>query len=283
MTDGVASDAGRGILRRRTARERFHVDRRAPAADLAWAVDYLWILTWDLRGREPHRQQVLSGPSVNMTFTTGGRARVVGVVRDVFTETIAGEGRVVGVRFRPGGFRPFLGGPVSRLTGRMVPVEEVFGAEARRVADAIIAESRTDRAVALVEEFLRTRAPSSPDPVTAEIDAIIARVAASPGLLRVDELAAAAGSGPRRLQRIFAEYVGVGPKWVIRRHRIQEAAERAAEHAAEHAAEGTAGNEGAGVDWAALSAELGYADQAHFTRDFTGVVGVPPARYARGC
>lgn len=266
MTDGVAYEAGRGILRRRTARERFQVDRRVPAADLAWFADYVWVLTWDLRGREPHRQQVLAGPSVNMTFTTGGRARIVGVVRDVFTETIAGEGRVVGVRFRPGGFRPFLGGPVSALTGRMVPVEEVFGPEARAVADAIIAEPRTDAAVAFLEDFLRARAPSAADPVVAEVGAVVARVAASPGLVRVDELAAASGIGARRLQRIFAEYVGVGPKQVIRRHRIQEAAERAGED----------------TDWAALSAELGYADQAHFTRDFTAVVGMPPARYARG-
>lgn len=243
-----------------------------PASDLSWAVDYLWVLTWDLRDQEPHRQQVLTSPSVNMTFTTGGRARIVGIVRDVFTETISGEGRVVGVRFRPGGFRPLLDGPVSGLTDRMVPVEDVFGPDARVVADAIIAESRTDEAVALLEDFLRSRLPEAPDPVVVEVSAVVARIAASPGLLRVDSLASATGIGTRRLQRIFAEYVGVGPKWVIRRHRIQEAAERA----------GQSAGQGTDVDWAALSAELGYADQAHFTRDFTGAVGVSPDRYARG-
>jgi AraC-like DNA-binding protein len=93
--------------------------------------------------------------------------------------------------------------------------------------------------------------------------------AGDPALLRVDELAGGLGMGTRRLQRIFAEYVGVGPKWVIRRYRMQEAAERA-------------GN-GAGVDWAALSAELGYADQAHFTRDFSRAIGTSPAQYARDC
>jgi AraC-like DNA-binding protein len=93
------------------------------------------------------------------------------------------------------------------------------------------------------------------------------RIAADPALLRVDELAEALGTGTRRPQRIFAEYVGVAPKWVIRRYRMQEAANRA----------------GAGVDWAALSAELGYADQAHFTRDFSRVIGISPAQYARDC
>jgi len=34
------------------------------------------------------------------------------------------------------------------------------------------------------------------------------------------------------------------------------------------------------VDWAALAADLGYADQAHLSRDFTATLGVPPTQYA---
>ena len=70
----------------------------------------------------------------------------------------------------------------------------------------------------------------------------------------------------RSLQRLFADYVGVSPKWVMRRARLHEAAERA--------------DSGEPVDWAALASDLGYADQAHLTRDFTVTIGVPPARYA---
>ncbi len=266
MTEG-AHGGGRGILHRRTARERFHVERRSPPVDLAAVADYLWVLTWDLRGHAPHTQQVLTHPVVNMTFTTGGRARVVGVLRGVFTETIEGRGRVVGVRFRPGGFRPFCGGPVSGITDRFTPVEELFGPSARTAADAIIADQDPDSAVGRVEDLLRAHAPDRPDPTVAEAVAMVERIAGDPALLRVADLAEALGIGTRRLQRIFKEYVGVGPKWVIRRYRMQEAADRA----------------GDGVDWAALSAELGYADQAHFTRDFTAAIGASPAQYARDC
>lgn len=38
---------------------------------------------------------------------------------------------------------------------------------------------------------------------------------------------------------------------------------------------------GAGIDWAWLAAELDYADQAHFTRDFTAMAGESPTRYAQ--
>lgn len=266
--DGIR-DGGRGILRPRTAMERFGVHRRAPPADLAKLVGYHWILTWDLRPGEPHRQQVLTHPAVNMTFTTGGRARVVGVVRGMFAETIEGRGRVVGVRFRAGGFRPFLGAPLTVLTDRFTPVEEIFGPESRAVADTIIATPDADEAVGVLEEFLRSRAPDRPDPLIDEVGGIVDLIAADARLTRVAALARATGIGTRRLQRIFANYVGVGPKWVILRYRLQEAADRAAS--------------GAETDWAELAADLGFADQAHFTRDFTTAIGTSPARYAQDC
>jgi AraC-like DNA-binding protein len=52
----------------------------------------------------------------------------------------------------------------------------------------------------------------------------------------------------------------------MRRARLHEVAARA--------------DSGEFIDWATLAADLGYADQAHLTRDFTATIGVPPARYA---
>jgi AraC-like DNA-binding protein len=80
-------------------------------------------------------------------------------------------------------------------------------------------------------------------------------------------LAAWRATSPRRLQRLFAEYVGVGPKWVIRRYRLHEITERLAT--------------GTPIDWARLAAELGYADQSHLSRDFTEIVGETPTQYAQ--
>ena len=104
------------------------------------------------------------------------------------------------------------------------------------------------------------------DPLAEQAAALVARITDDPGLRRVDQLSASSGMTPRTLQRLFADYVGVSPKWVMRRARLHEAAERA--------------DSGEPVDWAALASDLGYADQAHLTRDFTVTIGVPPARYA---
>jgi transcriptional regulator GlxA family with amidase domain len=97
---------------------------------------------------------------------------------------------------------------------------------------------------------------------------MVERISTDQALRRVASLAEVLRLPERRLQRLFAEYVGVSPKWVMRRARLLEAAHRA--------------DAGDVVDWAALALDLGYADQAHLTRDFTATLGVPPARYATG-
>ena len=104
------------------------------------------------------------------------------------------------------------------------------------------------------------------DPLAEQVAALVSNITDDPGMRRVDQLSASSGMTPRTLQRLFADYVGVSPKWVMRRARLHEAAERA--------------DSGEPVDWAELAADLGYADQAHLTRDFTVTIGVPPTRYA---
>jgi AraC-like DNA-binding protein len=108
----------------------------------------------------------------------------------------------------------------------------------------------------------------SPDPLASQAADLVALISSDTSLRRVDQLAAASGWSVRGLQRLFADYVGVGPKWVMRRARLHEASLRA--------------DSGEAVDWTELAADLGYVDQAHLTRDFTTTIGVPPGRYAAG-
>ncbi|MEV0094331.1 helix-turn-helix transcriptional regulator [Streptomyces sp. NPDC050738] len=252
----------RAILHPRTAAERFRLEYAPVPPDLAPFLAGYWILHWDLDA--PHRQRVLTYPVVHLTFATGGEAQVTGVVTDTFVREISGAGRVLGLRFRPGGIRPFLDGPVSALTDRVLDIEDVFGPGARTVADAVVGESDVPAALERAAALLRAVGPA-PDPAVDTVAGLVEAVDGDPELLRTSQLAALAGMSTRQLQRLFAEYVGIGPKRVIRRARMQEAAARAATEP---------------QDWAALAADLGYADQAHFIRDFTASVGISPAQYA---
>jgi AraC-like DNA-binding protein len=218
-----------------------------------------WLVRWDLRGQPPYRQKIVPYPNVHLSFVDDDPPWVHGVSTGHVCRELAGRGRVFGVAFRPGCFRPFLRRPVATITGRSVPAADLFGPL------PALADGPDDERVAGVEALLRAGRPA-PDPVAARAAAIVDLVATDPELTRVEALARRLDTSVRQVQRLFAEYVGVGPKWVIRRYRLHEVTERLAN--------------GGVVHWAGLAAELGYADQAHLTRDFTAMFGEPPTAYA---
>ncbi len=256
---------GRGVLHPDLAATRFALDRVKPSAALAPFVEFYWIVRWDLRDQPPYRQTILPHPCVNLAFEASG-PRIYGVDRRLFTRELTGQGQALGVRFLAGGFRPFWPAPVSRLTDRVVPAARVFGPRAEQARRAIMqADAASGEMIAHAEVLLGSVRPER-DPAAERAADLVARITADPALRRVDEFAAAAGMTARSLQRLFADYVGVSPKWVMRRARLHEAAVRA--------------DSGEPVDWAELAAGLGYADQAHLTRDFTATIGVPPTHYA---
>jgi AraC-like DNA-binding protein len=258
---------GPGVLHPESAATRFRLTRHEPAADLAPFVDFYWIVRWDLTGQAPYDQAILPHPNVNLAFEAGRPpvAAVYGVDTKIFTRRLSGAGKALGIRFRPGGFRPYYGAPISALNDRVVPASAIFGPGTGSTLDGVMAAADDEAMIACAAGLLRAAAPSA-DPVTDEVAGIVARITADPAIRRVGELATAFGIPERRLQRMFAEYVGVSPKWVMRRARLHEAASRA--------------DEGEGVDWAILASDLGYADQAHLSRDFTATLGIPPSRYA---
>ncbi|MFJ7066343.1 DUF6597 domain-containing transcriptional factor [Streptomyces sp. NPDC101115] len=220
--------------------------------------------------------------STGADSTVTDSAVVSGIGLELFTKKLTGRGRVCGVQFRPGGFRPFAPAwPVSHWTGRIVPLAAAFGSEAgggggdahpgspSGLLARVLSPDDDHARVAALDAFLLAHGPAA-DPAAEQAMALVDLVRTDRTVRRVSALARAAGLSPRSLQRLFASHVGVGPKWVILRYRIHEALERA-----------ESGSAATPPDWAALAADLGYSDQAHLVRDFTATIGVPPTAYAR--
>lgn len=264
MNEGVGK--ARGVLRHAPASGGvFHHARIAPPPVLAGVVQHYWIVRWDLQGGPPQLRETLPHPNVHLVCEAGG-SRIHGIHAGRFSTVPEGCGGVFGVKFRPGGFHGFLRQPVSALRNRSIAPQEVFGAEAAGLAAIVQAQPDDERMVALASGFLAARLPP-PDAQALRVGEMVDAIAADRGIRTLDDVATRWSMTPRTLQRLFNQYVGIGPKWVINRYRMHEALERV-----------DAGN---AVDWTQLALDLGYFDQAHFIRDFKALVGCSPMAYAR--
>jgi AraC-like DNA-binding protein len=244
--------------------DRVRFERHEPSGSVARFVSWYWTVAWAMPAGEAHEQHVLAHPVVNVVFE-GASADVYGLQHRLQVRRLAGTGGVVGVMFRPAGFRPFAEVAMSALADRSVAATAVFGDAINGLERRFATEGVSAPFVATLDDFLAERVPDArrPSEDTTELVELVAR---DRSILRVDDLAARASMSARGLQRLFSDHVGASPKWVIRRYRLYDIAERAVREPR--------------VDWAALAAELGYADQAHLTRDFTAAFGVSPQRYA---
>ncbi|OLB80173.1 MAG: hypothetical protein AUI14_07590 [Actinobacteria bacterium 13_2_20CM_2_71_6] len=253
----------RGILQPDEGLRHFRLTRYPPSAPLAGLVQWYWLVEWDLRGRPDYEQRTLTHPCVNMVFEPGC-ARVYGVTRRVSVNRLTGKSWALGVLFRPGGFAPFVPGPVSALTDTARDIADWLPAGDPLIAN-VRAEADAAARAGLVDSALTAALPEvAPD--VWEAVAAARLVEEDRGIQRVDDLAERVGCGIRYLQRLFARTVGVSPKWVIRRYRLLDAGEAVAR--------------GQRVDWADLAMRLGYSDQPHLSRDFRAAFGTSPARYA---
>jgi AraC-like DNA-binding protein len=259
-------DDTRGIVDAAAGLARFTLTRHPPQAAPAWTVDHYWVVRWDLAAGESHDQRVVPHPAVHLVFDDEGGAEIHAISPHEFVRHLEGRGQVIGVKYRAAGFRPYLGAPVTTIAGRQLAAADVLGPGVIDVAAALRGSADLNDAVGAVDRFVASL-DAAPLPMTGPLNAVVDHLVGDRTVTRVGELARRLETNPRRLQRLFAEHVGMGPKWVINRLRVHEAAERA--------------GRGRPIDWAALAAEFGYSDQSHLVREFTAAVGAPPDRYAR--
>ena len=257
----------RGILRAPRPDGLLDGRRFVPSPQLAPYIHHYWSIRWSLRS--PFTAETLPHPAAQVlrfATSTERSAVVLGVPSGALARTLIDEGETFGVSFRPVMFQALLGASMASITDRVVPLEQVVGTSARRWARAIDAARAPEEKVALTEALL-TPLLGTPSPRLERIRDLVERIAVDRSILRVEDIARASDQDTRALQRCFRTYVGVSPKSVIQGYRLHEAAiQLRAPHP---------------PSLAELAASLGYADQAHFGRDFKRTVGQTPRAFGQ--
>ena len=274
-TNATASTAG--VLRPDEFARHVRLERVPAGTAVEQWVENHWSLAWDLPEGRSFTSEVLPHPTCSLTVELGSHPRpglplgevvaVTGVCTRRFDVEVRGTGRVLGVRFRPGGLSALTGVAASVWGDRSVPARGLLPDDlvAALGDPSLVAQPQAWREVA---EAGLSRLSRGPDDRYRALLGIVADMLADRTLLTVAQVADRHATTVRSLQRLFTQYVGVGPKWVLARYRMHDVVDAL-----------DAGYDGALSD---LAHEYGWYDQAHFTRDFTALVGVPPGRYRNG-
>ena len=243
------------------------IHRYAPSDHLVDLVDRYWIPVWSLA--EPSTQSTLQHP-VCLVVVSNTYARFYGVSRGRSSVTLEGDGWAVGTMLSPAAGRLVLGRPVAEVTDTWVELGDLLPGPA--LVDDVRAAMHDDPhdpaahlvAIARVESWLETHLPV--DATGLAVNRLVAWLRDHPEVTRVDEVAREAGLSERSLQRLVEQRIGLSPKWLLQRRRLHDAVE------ALKSGRGTLAD---------LAADLGYADQAHFTHDFRTVTGMTPGDYLK--
>lgn len=194
-----------------------------------------------------------------------GTSYVSGIGSRKAAYTLQGKGLISGVLYRPGAFRGYISGPMSDLVDRKMDISRFFPFDAEAAEKEIFASNSPEERVAYMEGLLSSNIPE-PDDKVDELNRIVGAIMEDRSMTSVDLLVDRFNVSKRTLQRMFKKYLGVSPKWAIQRYRMHEASE-----AIEN-----------GADIATVALELGYFDQAHFSKDFKTIVGASPHAYRQG-
>ena len=238
-----------------------------PRAGLDSWVGCLWSQTIGPSGAD-FLQRVLPDGCADIVWIGHGGPRVVGPATRTVIERLPPGSNVVGIRFRPGATAAALGISAAELCNAQAELDAVVG---RRTALNFVraAEAPTLAAkLAAVDEAMRLHLANrpAPDPVVVAVVSLLEQRLTPP----VRDITAAAGPGlsERQIRRRFRTAVGYGLKTFQRVARLRRLRALASSPARLR-------------HLAMVAYDLGYADQAHMTREITLLAGVSPALLVR--
>lgn len=242
----------------------FH--REPATGDIAALVRWFWIPEWDIEPRRTSRQHVIGFPACNLVVegTTTGLA---GPTTRASYRDLSGRGWAVGAVLRPAAVPAVVGDPAElRDTYRSVELPGLTAAVRSAMTADAPAKDRYAAATTAFADWLLGHV-SDPGEEALLANRLVEKAETDPQLTTVKELAAELSISTRTLQRLAVKYVGLPPAALIRRRRLQEAAEKL--------------RRDPHLDITALAHESGYADHAHLTNDFRTNLGFTPSNYRR--
>lgn len=169
------------------------------------------------------------------------------------------------IALTPLGAYQVMGVRLDHLTGQLVDLHDVFGAEARRLGERVRALPTWAQRFDLLDRFLLARLDRAPA-VSPEVRHVWQRLNNTAGAASIGALCREIGWSHKHLITRFRQQVGLTPKRTARISRFEHLLRRLA-------------RERSGPDWNRLATVAGYADQSHMIREFRQFLGTTPTAH----
>jgi AraC-like DNA-binding protein len=163
------------------------------------------------------------------------------------------------VNLPPLGAYQLLGPAISEIGGTMVGLEDLVGADARRLSEQVQSVRTWEERGRLLDAFLLPRATHGPQP-SPEVTHAWHLLARSSGRDPISGIARQVGWSHKHLITKFKQQIGVAPHLAAQLLRLSTVWRHLDDER----------------DWARIAAECGYADQSHLTREFRRFTGTTP-------
>jgi AraC-like DNA-binding protein len=170
----------------------------------------------------------------------------------------------IAVRFHPGGLAAFTTHKATDLPDNILPIAKVLPEQTIALAENLQNQTREAKLQLLTQHF-QNLLPSSVPTDLQNILALTSTLKTHHGMQKIADLAKQFDINPRKLERHFLQYIGLPAKLFARILRFNHAKDLI--------------NQNPDIPLAALAYETGYADQAHFSKNFRQLFNLSPAQF----
>lgn len=197
-------------------------------------------------------------------FQSFGGSLISGAHSEFVVIDSADQASTVGVHFKAGGARPFLGVSAGELRDKDAPLDALWGPKATELRGRLIEAGTPEAGFRVLERALlaQLERPLAHHPAVAFA---LEEFQSAPFTKAVREVSDRTGLSRRRFIQLFREEVGLTPKLFCRIRRLQEVIS-------------LVGGERR-LEWAEVALRCGYFDQAHLVHDFREFSGITPTAY----
>jgi len=261
-----------GVLHHKLSAELYNLRRYFPSDPLGDLIEQFWFVSWDFNDDKSHTQQNLPDPNFHLIidFRTVDsqvvdikKVKLIGPISKSYSFKMEGAGEIIGIKFALGALSAYLESPLAHYVDKEIDFQKLVNIDVDSLISMLLAGKNDEQKVDILHAFIAqfNRPPSSE---LIRIRELVNHIKNNVDITKVEHLSEKSNISIRTIQRCFQQYLGLSPKWLIRKYRLHQALELLEQQK---------------VNLLDIVALLDYTDQSHLIRDFKDMTGVTPKKY----